>query len=107
MASGNIEVTIGFDKKSLRRLKRFAKKLQRCADTMASIKEDMDRLALKRMPKEGKPYVCDTSFLERETLYGQCGQFREAVIELAGLVAKKLRLLEICGWLERLLKKLQ
>ncbi len=64
MASGNIEVTIGFDKKSLKKLRKFAKKLQECADTLAEVREKMDKLALKRMPKEGRPYICGSTLTD-------------------------------------------
>ncbi len=57
MASGNVSVIVGYDKKSLKELRKLTKKLEKCYDTLVQIKECMERLKLKRMPKEGRLFV--------------------------------------------------
>ena len=52
MASGSVQVTIGYDKKSLRALRKFAKRLDRCVRALADIREQMEGMKLKRMPED-------------------------------------------------------
>ncbi len=47
----------------------------------------------------------DDEYLRKNTLHGQCKQFREACIELVSYIAKMLRLYEVCDWLERFLRR--
>lgn len=64
------------------------------------------------LPDMGPGVIKEFTFSDEElqhirnhTFRGQCTQFREAVIELCWLISKKLRLQEICTWLERFLRR--
>lgn len=66
MASGDVIVTVGYDKKSLRALRKTTAGLQKCVDTLREIRELMDKLKLKRVPDE--PAI-DTHECEHKNTY--------------------------------------
>lgn len=56
------------------------------------------------MTDYNEPKEPELDYIERETLYGQCQQFREACIDLGGQIAKILRFREFCVRVERFLR---